>query len=82
MYQALLFPSPHEACASPYAGKRGTGDEAICLHACMSLAEVAHFSCLVIFFPNYREEKVGLVHTVCARAKMGYHDIIGIFSDI
>ena len=28
MYQALLFPSPREARASPYAGKRGTGDEA------------------------------------------------------
>ena len=28
MYQALLFPPPREARASPYAGKRGTGDEA------------------------------------------------------
>ena len=28
MYQALLFPPPREVRASPYAGKRGTGDEA------------------------------------------------------
>ena len=27
-YQALLFPLPREARASPYAGKRGTGDKA------------------------------------------------------
>ena len=28
VYQALLFPPPREARASPYAGKIGTGDEA------------------------------------------------------
>ena len=28
VYQALLFPPPCEARVSPYAGKRGTGDEA------------------------------------------------------
>ena len=29
VYRALLFPPPREARASPYAGKIGTGDEAI-----------------------------------------------------
>ena len=28
VYQALLFPPPRKARASPYAGKIGTGDEA------------------------------------------------------
>ena len=33
VYQALLFPPLREARASPYAGKRGTGDEASYGHA-------------------------------------------------
>ena len=32
VYQALLFPPPREARASPYAGKIGTGDEATCYY--------------------------------------------------
>ena len=31
----LLFPPPREARASPYAGKRGTGDEAKGVHVAL-----------------------------------------------
>ena len=40
MYQALLFPPPREARATPYAGKRGTGDEAIYAVAVMKSGQV------------------------------------------
>ena len=52
VYQALLFPPdpPREARASPYAGKRGTGDEAkaVAIHEYIQICHVDNESTYVI----------------------------------
>ena len=53
MYQAQLFPPPHEARASSYAGKIGTGDEATRNYTCCSARplHIVHSS-YTIFYVN------------------------------
>ena len=50
MFQALLFPPPREARATPYAGKRGTGDEARYSGSDLEIDDVNIYLCMYLFF--------------------------------